>query len=575
MPVNNPPLLQVDDLNVEFPSADGRITAVNGVSFQINPGEIVALVGESGSGKSVTALSIMQLLKRGGGAITEGNITLYSGREPLTITAASDHVMTLIRGKEIGMIFQEPMSALNPAMTCGRQITEVVYKHLNLSANESFDRCINLLEEVGIPDPVEALLKYPHQFSGGQKQRILLAMALAGNPRLLIADEPTTALDASVKRKINQLIHDVKAKHDLSVLYISHDIESLKGFADRILVMYAGKLIEEGKTDQILNNPKHPYTRGLLACRPPKSGHYYFLPTTDDFMRISLDGKDVQQTGSIDEVFRKLEVSEGTRNANLKKMYASEPILKVCSISKSFVKADSKTNKQFAVENVSFNLFEGETLGLVGASGSGKTTLGRCIVGLSQAEGGEALIRSKSSDTFEPVPNLREVGSRIQYVFQDPYSSLNPILTIGKILREPLENNKELSTKQRTEIIHEMLQTVGLEPFHATRYPGEFSGGQRQRIAIARALLMNPEIIICDEVVSALDVSVQAKVLNLLNELKYENKLSYLFISHDLDVVRHMCDRVLVMNEGRIVEEALSDQLFEKPKTEYTKELLA
>ena len=494
----------------------------------------------------------------------------------MDLVQQSQKEMAKFRGREISMVFQEPMSALNPAMTCGRQITEILFEHLNLDMSEVLDTTTQLLQEVGIEEPIEAMLKYPHQFSGGQKQRLLIATAIAANPSLLIADEPTTALDSNIKKRINDLLHRIQTERKLSMLYITHDIDSIEQLADRIMVMFAGKIVEQGTAYEILHHPQHFYTQALLASRPPKTGRYYFLPTTQDFMRVSMDGTAVKSSAKVEELFEKLAISPSDRQRNLDAIYAQEPLLKV----EHLYKADNRNSEKAerireVVSDVSFDLYKGETLGLVGSSGCGKTTLGRCLLGLTDRDSGDLWIKDKKSNEYGLVPGLNRVGSRIQYIFQDPYSSLNPKHTIGKALLEPLQILGQGNQKSRIGRVNEMLAKVGLKPYHFDRYPIEFSGGQRQRIAIARALLLEPEIIICDEVVSALDVSVQAQVLNLLNELKYEYGLSYLFISHDLNVVRYMCDRILVMSEGKIVESGESDFLFQNPQAEETKLLLA
>lgn len=571
------PLLSVKNLKVEFPAADGRLTAVNNITFDIFPGEIVALVGESGSGKSVTGLSIIRLVEQGGGSITEGNITFLSDNIDFDLVSFTYDQMSTIRGRQISMIFQEPMTSLNPALSCGYQIAEVIRRHLKKSAAQAKTLTLEVLGQVGIPAAEEAYHKYPHQFSGGQKQRIMLAMAIACGSQLVIADEPTTALDASVQRKIIRLLKDIQQQRSLSMLYITHDLDSIEHFADRVMVMYAGKIVEQGPVREIFGNPQHPYTKGLLACRPPKKGRYYFLPTTDDFMRISADGSGVQESADLGEIFRELEVAPSVRRQQVEKIYQGEPVIKVEGLSKSYYRRGNwwQRNRFQAVDQVSFSLYPGETLGLVGESGCGKSTLARCIIGLLEPDTGGVLMKGRDMNGYAKVPPLQRIGSKIQYVFQDPYSSLNPRRTIGQILLEPLHAHGLLNSRsERMDKVHELLAKVGLKPFHFDRYPHEFSGGQRQRICIARALLLEPEVIICDEAVSALDVSVQAHVLNLLNELKYEYGLSYIFISHDLSVVRYMSDRVMVMKDGRIVEEGEADRVFWQPQHEYTRELV-
>lgn len=536
------------------------------------PGETVALVGESGSGKSVTGLSIMRLVEHGSGIIASGCVQLNQDNQPIELCDLPEKEMSKVRGRHISMIFQEPMTSLNPALTCGAQVSEVVKLHLGLSSREARERTIALLKEVELKHPEEAFHKYPHQYSGGQKQRIMLASAIAANPQLVIADEPTTALDAYIKRRINDLIKRTQQKRNLSVLYITHDLDSIVSVADRVLVMYAGKIVEQGTVEEIFRRPKHPYTKGLLACRPPSKGRFYFLPTTNDFMRISIDGQGVEESGDVTQVLESLRISPEEQEIFQERIYSNAPILRVTDLRKSFKRSGGRSVK--AVDSISFDLHRGETLGLVGASGCGKTTLGRCVIGLETPDSGAVLIRDQDAKTFRPAPPLHQIGSRIQYIFQDPYSSLNPRKTIGQSMIEPLNLMKVGSASGRVSMVQRMLERVGLQAEHFNRYPSEFSGGQRQRISIARALLLEPEIIVCDEAVSALDVNVQAQILNLLNELKYEYGLSFLFISHDLNVVRFMSERIMVMKGGVIVEEGRADQVFTDPQHEYTRELL-
>lgn len=572
-------LLSVKNLVTAFSAGEGRINAVNNISFNIKKGQVVAIVGESGSGKSVTGLSIMRLVEHGGGTIEDGQILFGSDNVFFDLTRFTEDQMRTIRGKGISMIFQDPMTTLNPALTCGHQIKEMVKLHLHMNEKQATEHVLDLLNQVEIEEPEQALKKYPHEFSGGQLQRILIAMAISCNPQLIIADEPTTALDASVRAKILNILKDVQRKRNLAVLFITHDLDSVMHFADKILVMYAGKIVERGFLREVVQKPKHPYTKGLLACKPPTSGRYYFLPTINDFMRISNDGKDLDTSVNLEDVFNDLRISESSRNMQLKKIYHGEPILTVTNLYKTYSKYAGlfRQAKEFhAVRNVSFNLFKGETLGLVGSSGCGKSTLARCLVNLVHNDGGKIQLYNPEVFDLEEIGDLREIGHDIQYIFQDPYSSLSPRMTIGEALMEPLKYHRRLKTKQqKLDRVNELLIQVGLKPYHFDRYPHEFSGGQRQRICIARALLLEPRIIICDEAVSALDVSVQAQVLNLLNELKYEYGLSYIFISHDLNVVRYMSDRILVMEEGRIIEEGESDNLFKYPHKPYTQELVA
>jgi peptide/nickel transport system ATP-binding protein len=571
-------LLQVKNLVTSFEAGEGQLNAVNNISFDMYRGQVVALVGESGSGKSMTSLSIMRLVEHRGGSIDSGEILFLSDGISFDLTNFDEHQMRTIRGRSISMIFQDPMTSLNPALHCGYQIKEIVKLHLKYNEKKAHAHVLELLDQVGITEPVLAMKKYPHEFSGGQLQRILIAMSISCNPQLVIADEPTTALDAVVRSKILEVLKQVQKKRNLAILFITHDLDSVQHFADEILVMYAGKIVERGLVKNIFHEPEHPYTKGLLACRPPRTGRYYFLPTISDFMRISNDGKDLESSVNLSDVFKDLRISDSSRNMQLKKIYSSNPLLTTTNIYKTYNKSRGvfKTRGEFhAVHNVSFNLFKGETLGLVGASGCGKSTLARCLVNLEQKDGGKVMMMDQETFELEELGSLNEIGHDIQYIFQDPYSSLSPRMTIGEALLEALNAHPTIKTKQEKQNrINELLIQVGLKPYHFHRYPHEFSGGQRQRICIARALLLEPRVIICDEAVSALDVSVQAQVLNLLNELKYEYGLSYIFISHDLNVVRYMSDRILVMENGRIIEEGESDQLLKYPQKEYTKELV-
>ena len=550
------PLLKVRNLSIEFPTDQGRFRAVNNISFEIGENETVALVGESGSGKSVTALTLMQLLKFQSGIVSEGEVLWHDDPQIIDLLKLSESNMAKLRGNAIGFVFQDAMNALNPAMTCGRQITETIYQHLNLNATEALDKTRSILEEVGFDDPVEVMLKYPHQLSGGQRQRVVIASAISADPKLLIADEPSTALDTETTERVLAVLNKIKRDRGLSMLYISHDLDSIESVADRVLVMFAGKIVDHGPAEEIIQSPSHPYSRGLLACRPPVEGNYYFLPTINDFMRLSADGRNVDQQGSVKEVYKKLEISNLELQRSQFRTYKDQPILKVRGVNKQFKRSTHGHLQKFsAVDNANFNLFAGETLGLVGPSGCGKSTLARCIIGLLKADSGEVLLRRDGSE-FNPIPPLERVGTEVQYIFQNPMASLNPRQRIRTILRDALKGSGQIGDDWETRA-RDVLVNVGLKGAHLDRYPTAFSGGQRQRIAIARALLMQPRIIICDEVVSSLDTSMQAVVLNLLNELKFEYGLSYLFISHDPKVIRHMCDRVIEMKEGKLVSSYL------------------
>lgn len=562
------PVITVKNLSVEFPAMDGMVSVVNNISFNINENEIIGLVGESGSGKSVTALSMMQLIRFIPGHRQSGEILLHSDGVSFDLMRYRDRQLEDVRGRHISMVFQEPMSSLNPAIKVGEQIAETMRRHLGLSRIQAKAQTIQLIHQVGLHNGLMIYEKYPNQLSGGQKQRILIAAAIASKPRLLIADEPTTALDVSVQKRIIDLLVKIQRERRMSVLFISHDLDLLGSFADRIHVMYAGKIVESGPTEEIFNNPKHPYTKGLIACRAPRKKRYIFLPTIQDFMRISADGQRLEETADIPSIQADLEISDFSRNSRLTKIYSTKPVLKADGLCKTYQTSRSQVT---ALKDVCLDLFEGETLGIVGESGCGKTTLAKGLVDLISLDRGKVSFRSDPEGNATRLQRARHV----QYIFQDPFSSLNPRLTIGQQLMEPLKIHKigsnEAEWKQR---VNDMLIQVGLRQFHFSKYPNEFSGGQRQRICIARALLLEPEILICDESVSALDVSVQAQVLNLLNELKYQFNLSYLFISHDLSVVRFMSDRILVMKNGEVVEAGDADEIYFNPQEDYTKELI-
>jgi peptide/nickel transport system ATP-binding protein len=572
------PILTIDQLTVDFPSGDGRFTAVNNISFDIFPREIFALVGESGSGKTVTALSVLGLLGAVPGAQTRGSIRYFEEGKAIELIHAEGHVISALRGKKIAMIFQDPMNALNPSMRCGDQVMEMLHTHGSYTDAVAREKTVQVLCEVGIAEVEIAMHKYPHQLSGGQRQRVLIAMALVCDPEVLIADEPTTALDAGVRRKVLQRIMESGSKRQLTILFITHDLDIVADFAHRVAVMYAGKIVEINTVQALFSHPEHPYTKGLINCRPPKKGRMYFLPTIDDFMRVSADGTSMEEITSVDELYRKLTISEGERAKRLKRVYAGEPILRVNKVSTSARTrlgwATSKARKMI-LNGVSLSIYPGETLGLVGESGCGKTTLSRCVLGLERPENGTVEVFDDRENAWLINPELRTMGKYVQYIFQDSYSSLDPEMSIGQTLTEPLlVHHPDWTDAERRARVLELMAQVGLKPYHYERLPAEFSGGQRQRIAIARALLLEPQVIICDEPVSSLDASVQAQVLNLLNELKYEYNLSYLFISHDMNVVRFMSDRILVMHEGKIVEEGESDHLFAQPKLDYTRSLM-
>ena len=562
----NTALLQIKNLKISFLRDGGWNESVHGVSFEVPRGKTLGIVGESGSGKSVSNLAVMRLLNEKQSRITADEITL-DGKDILHL---SENQMHDIRGKRIAMIFQEPMTSLNPVFQCGFQVTEAILAHENVTEDAAKERTISLFKKVMLPRPEAIYKSYPHELSGGQKQRVMIAMALACNPELLIADEPTTALDVTVQKEILKLLKDLQQLENLSMIFISHDLGVVSEVSDYIAVMHNGNIVEYGEAHEILNNPKDPYTKGLLACRPPMDYRLKRLPIVKEF----LDG-----TWKEDADFKdQLVVTQQDRENHLKEVYRCEPILKVEHLKTWFPLKKGIFNRVYdhvkAVDDVSFEVYPGETLGLVGESGCGKTTLGRSILRLVEPSEGKIIFEGK--DVMSLSGNdLREYRKHAQIVFQDPYSSLNPKMRIGDAIAEPmLVHGLEPDAKKRRDKVCELLTEVGLQPEHYQRYPHEFSGGQRQRICIARALAVHPKLIICDESVSALDVSVQAQVLNLLNRLKKDFGFTYVFISHDLSVVRFMSDRILVMYNGKPVELGDADEIFNNPKNEYTKKLI-
>jgi peptide/nickel transport system ATP-binding protein len=572
-------LLEVKNLVTEFHSQDEIIRAVNGISFTLHKGETLGIVGESGTGKSVTALSIMRLVKCPPCKISQGEIIYHSSNSgSVDLLKLSEEEIRLFRGKDIAMVFQEPMTSLNPVYSCGEQVMEAILLHQKCSHKSAKQKTIALFKEVQLPRPDMIFNSYPHQLSGGQKQRVMIAMAISCNPSILVADEPTTALDVTVQDTILKLLQKLQKERGMSILFITHDLGVISELADRVLVMYKGKIVEEGTTWKIFANPQHPYTKGLLACRPPLSKRYHWLPTIADFMITREDGTLTQSPFSIEQVTAKLLVSSIDRKNRHKDIYSGEPILRINNL-KTFFPVHTGlfgSSKQFvkAVDDVSFDVYPGETLGLVGESGCGKTTLGRTILRLIEPTGGEIFYKGRNLRTLS-AREMRSLRKHMQIIFQDPYSSLNPRMTVGEALMEPMQVHKlyENNTIRREKAI-ELLHKVNMTEEHFYRYPHEFSGGQRQRICIARALALSPEFIICDESVSALDVSIQAQVLNLLRKLQKELKFTYIFISHDLSVVKFMSDRMAVMQEGKIVEMGDADEIYNNPKTEYTKKLI-
>jgi len=559
----NAPLLHVKNLRVSFKGEDKQyIETVKGISFDIPANTTVALVGESGSGKSVTSLATMGLLPVGQSKIDDQSKIIFEGKDLLSLSRKN---MRKICGKDIAMIFQEPMSSLNPVFTVGTQIAEVLCLHMGLSRKQARQRVLELLKEVGIPSPEIKIDAYPNQLSGGQQQRVMIAMAIACEPKLLIADEPTTALDVTIQKQIIDLLESLRKRRQMSMLFITHDLALVGEIADKVIVMRHGEIREQGAAEQVLEQPKDVYTRALLYCRPQISQRPYRLPVTSDFMYQ-------EDNILVEKSFDASEIPQRKRGLN----GDEQIILEVKDLKKSFYSRKGLFGKEEfqAVKGVSFKLAKGKTLGLVGESGSGKTTVGLLLMRLHEASGGQAFIEGKDILSLTEK-EFAKYQRKIQIIFQNPYASLNPRFTVGQILLEPMQiHNIGKDDAERKQIALGLLERVNLPEQAYYRYPHEFSGGQRQRIAIARCLTLKPEILICDESVSALDVSVQAQVLNLLQDLQDEFGLSYIFISHDLSVVKYISDQVMVMNHGEVVEIANSDELYAHPQHDYTKRLL-
>lgn len=559
------PLLSVENLRVGFVQQAATHTALHGISFQVKRGEIVAVVGESGSGKSVSSLSVLQLLPEKTTRYLDGKINFYPSGDgaPLNLLDASKSTLRSIRGKEIAMIFQEPMSALNPVFTCGNQVMEALRTHTGLSVKQSRLRTIALFQQVQLPEPELVMNKYPHQLSGGQKQRVMIAMALACKPSLLIADEPTTALDVTVQKSILELLTTIQEQTKMGMLFITHDLGLVRDFADRVIVLYQGRIVEEGSCSELFNHPKHPYTKALLACRPILYEKGQVLPVVDDF----LSGRQ-QHT---EEQSQTIE-NKTSPPANL------QPLLTVNSLSVWYPKKRRLFGKPIsftkAVDAINLVIYKGETLGIVGESGCGKTSFGRALLQLLPIHDGSIELSGVKLTDLSKA-QLRHYRKEMQLVFQDPFGSLNPRIPIGEAIRETLQvHHPSMSPGQQKERVMELLQKVKLQPEHYYRYPHAFSGGQRQRIGIARALALNPAFVVFDESVSALDVSVQAQVLNLINELKAEFGFTALFITHDLGVVKYISDRILVMEKGQIAELGTTAAVISNPSSLVTKRLL-
>lgn len=556
--MENDKLLEVEGLNISFYKDLNENQIIKNISFQILQNEIIAVVGESGSGKSISSLALMGLLPKGISKITSGSI-LFNGQNLVDL---SEKEFRSIRGRDIAMIFQEPMSSLNPSMRCGKQVEEILNQHSKLSSSEIKTEILNLFEKVKLPNPSRIYKAYPHEISGGQKQRVMIAMAIACKPKLLIADEPTTALDVTVQKEILELLKALQKETKMSILFISHDLSLVSELADKVLVMYKGSIVEQGSTKAIFNSPQHNYTKALIGARPSTEYRLKQLPTISDFMSDTVN---------------KTIISNDDRAKNHEKLYAQSPLLEVIDVEKMYLSKTgwfSKDHPFKAVDGVSFKVYPGETLGLVGESGCGKSTLGNTILQLDKATSGRIIYKGKDITHLNNL-EMRQLRKDIQIIFQDPFASLNPRLTVGNAIIEPMKvHNIGNSDTERKEKVLDILKNVGLDASAFNRYPHEFSGGQRQRVGIARTIALEPQLIVCDESVSALDISVQAQVLNLLNNLKEKFGFTYIFISHDLAVVKYMADQLLVMNKGKIEEIGDADSIYESPKKEYTKKLI-
>ena len=556
------PLLEIKNLSLDFISGNDTTAALKNISFTVNRGEVVSLVGESGSGKSVTSLSILQLLPASSAKYASGEI-LFSenGQQQTDLLKRNRYEMQDIRGNKIAMIFQEPMTSLNPVLTCGDQVMETILLHKKIPKIAAKKQTIRWFEKVKLPNPDAVFNRYPHQLSGGQKQRVMIAMAMCCEPSLLICDEPTTALDVTVQKTILQLIKELQLQSNMGVIFITHDLGVVAEIANRAAVMYQGKIVEQNTVKELLTAPQHPYTKALLACRPVNHERGKRLPVVSDFLEEKIPANEKE-----------------ILNPEINWPVSPEVLLRVENLSVWF--PDKKTffgkprSYTKAVNEVSFEVCKGETLGLVGESGCGKTTLGRTLLRLIEPTSGKITYRGVDL-TAKKRDALRSLRKEVQIVFQDPYSSLNPRIMIGSAIAEPMKVHSMLPTdRQRKDKVIELLEKVNLKGEHFNRYPHEFSGGQRQRIVIARALALNPSFIVCDEPVSALDISVQAQVLNLMNDLKKEFGFTIIFISHDLSVVRYISDRIMVMNQGRIEESGKADDIYFNPQSAYTKKLI-
>ena len=574
-------LLSVRNLQVTFRGNEGLVHAVKNISFDLAQGQTLGIVGESGSGKSATALAIMGLLGQSG-RVTHGEVLFRpSGESPVDLIKVSPKKMLQYRGDRMAMIFQEPMTSLNPLFTCGYQVIEAIRQHQKVSAAEAEVRTIHLFNEVQLPNPEQLIARYPHELSGGQLQRVMIAMAISGNPQLVIADEPTTALDVTVQAAILDLLREIQRSRQMSMVFITHDLGILAEIADRAIVMNQGEVVEAGDTRDIFQTPKHPYTKGLIACRPQPDRQLRLLPTVSDFMEVQ-NGQMIEKEPTDSRYLEVIPPEEIA--ARLVELQKQEPILSVDNLRIEFpIRSILGLKKRYmvAVNNISFDVYRGETLGLVGESGCGKTTTGRAILGLTNTVMGSVKFEGQEISRIKGEA-LQKLRCDLQVIFQDPYGSLNPRMNVGDAIAEPLlihsyqeRFQRYRNAEARRERTAYLLERVGLTKSAMRRYPHEFSGGQRQRICIARALALNPKLIVADEPVSALDVSVQAQVLNLLKELQAEFGLTYIFISHDLGVVKFMSDRIMVMNNGAIVELGTAEDIYTNPQQAYTQRLIS
>ena len=577
------PILGIRNLSVDFKQEDSLVQAVRNISFSLMPGETLCIVGESGSGKSVTSLAVMGLLVRS--AQVSGEIMFHNPRQdgvPINLLTLPPDKQRAFRGGLISMIFQEPMTSLNPVYTCGSQVVEAIMLHSQVSAEEAYGQAVDLFREVKLPDPEGMMERYPHQLSGGQIQRVMIAMALSGNPAVLIADEPTTALDVTIQATILELMREIRDRRGMSILFITHDMGVVSEIADRVVVMYRGKVMEVANVYDLFADPQHPYTKGLLSCRPRPEQQLRRLPTVSDFMQVTQ-----QPDGEVEIVPRSLNivetdprfipVSPDERNSRSRELLEQRPLLSVRNLTKAYPVRTGLFGRKLAfnaVDNVSFDVHPGETLGLVGESGCGKSTLSRVLLRLVEPTSGEVLFDGKSVFKLDDVA-LRHLRREMQIVFQNPYGSMDPRQRIGAAMMEPMViHNIGNSQQERYQRAVSLLERVGLDASAMNRMPHEFSGGQQQRICIARTLTCNPRFIICDESVSALDVSVQAQVLNLLKDLQQDFGLTYIFISHDLSVVKFVSDRIMVMNQGKVEEIGPAEAVYTNPTRDYTRQLI-